>query len=60
MSKRAVDAVFQGMFLFTDLRVMLRETAPAHTLDPAARESAEKILQKIEGQVRILREELLQ
>jgi hypothetical protein len=59
MSKRAVDAVFQGMFLFTDLRVMLRETAPAHVLDPSERENAEKILQKIENQVGILREELL-
>ena len=59
MSKRAVDAVFQGMFLFTDLRVMLRETAPAHVLDPSGRENVEKILQKIENQVGILREELL-
>jgi hypothetical protein len=47
------------MFLFTDLRVMLRETAPAHVLDTSGRENAEKILQKIENQVGILREELL-
>ena len=44
MSKTAVDSVFHAMFLLTDLRVMLRETAPLHELDDQQRKTAEMIL----------------
>jgi hypothetical protein len=59
MSKRAVDSVFQAMFLLTDIRVILRETAPAHELDPAQQEEAARLLGALEEQVRVLRQEIL-
>jgi len=59
VSKRASDAVFQAMFILTDLRVMLRETAPAHEFDPEQKTSASELLDQLEKQVVILREELL-
>ena len=46
------------MFILTDLRVMLRETAPTHELDPEQKASAAKLLVQLEKQVVILREEL--
>lgn len=59
MSKRAVDAVFQGLYLFTDIRGMLRDTVPAHTFSEKQKQEAEKILGKLEKQISILKEELL-
>lgn len=58
MSKRAVDTVFQAMFILTDIRVLLRETAPTHVLDEARNVRATALLSDLEHQVRILREEL--
>ncbi len=59
MSKRSVDAVFQGLFLLTDIRGMLRETVPHHRLTAEKKKEAEKILAKLEKQIAILKEELL-
>ncbi|HVP95497.1 MAG TPA: hypothetical protein VMS89_10060 [Methanoregulaceae archaeon] len=59
MSKIAVDSVFHAMFLLTDLRVILRETAPLHELDDQQRETAERILNSLMAQVQILEKELL-
>jgi hypothetical protein len=59
MSKRAVDTVFQAMFTLTDLRVMLRETAPSHVLDNTQQARAGTLLADLERHVQILREELL-
>jgi hypothetical protein len=47
------------MFILTDLRVMLRETAPTHEFDPEQKASAVQLLDQLEKQVAILREELL-
>jgi hypothetical protein len=58
MSKQAVDAVFQAMFTLTDLRVLLRETAPSHELDTAQQARAGTIISDLQRQVNILREEL--
>lgn len=58
MSKPAIDAVFEGMFILTDIRVMLRETAPAHVLSPAQREEAITLLDGLQKRVEILRQEL--
>jgi hypothetical protein len=59
VSKRAVDAVFQALFLLTDIRFLLRETAPDHELDEGQRERAATTLEKVRRQVAILEEELV-
>ncbi|MGC9435169.1 MAG: hypothetical protein ACP5C4_03650 [Methanomicrobiales archaeon] len=58
MSKRAVGAVFQALFLLTDIRALLRETAPGHVLDPGQKEQAARACEKIKKQIAILEEEL--
>jgi hypothetical protein len=47
------------MFTLTDLRVLLRETAPAHRFDEEQRLRAERLLGNLEKQVGSLRQELL-
>ena len=59
MSKRAVDAVFQGLYLLTDIRGILRDTVPHHRFSAEQKIEAEKILGKLEKQIAILKEELL-
>jgi hypothetical protein len=59
MSRRAVEAVFQGLYLLCDIRGVLRETAPHHRFDEDQKVNARKTLDKLEKQVAILREELL-
>ncbi|HQA81182.1 MAG TPA: hypothetical protein PLV96_10340 [Methanoregulaceae archaeon] len=58
MSKRAIDAVFQGLFILTDIRVMLRETAPQHNLDENQQEKVRSLLDALEKEMAVLREEL--
>jgi len=58
MSKRAIDAVFQGLFILTDIRVMLRETAPQHNLDESQQEKVRSLLDALEKEMAVLREEL--
>lgn len=59
MSRPAIDAVFDAMFALTDIRVMLRETAPGHALSEAQRERALALLNRIDENVTTLRRELL-
>jgi hypothetical protein len=59
MSKIAVDSVFHAMFLLTDLRMMLRETAPMHQLDDQQREAAGRILGSLRDEMQVLEKELL-
>ncbi|MGA2912384.1 MAG: hypothetical protein ABSE07_02595 [Methanoregula sp.] len=59
MSKRAVDIVFQAMYSLTDLRVILRETAPFHELDTDQRAQALCLLENLERQVASLKQEML-
>jgi len=58
VSKRAVDAVFEGLFILTDLRAMLRETAPHHTLSGSQREQVRTLLARLEGEISVIREDL--
>jgi hypothetical protein len=59
MSGKAVDAVFQGLYLLCDIRGMLRETAPYHRFSDDQKEKTTKTLDRLEKQIAILREELL-
>jgi hypothetical protein len=59
VSKRAIDAVFEGLFILTDIRVMLRETAPLHDLDETQREQLRSLLDRLEEQITLLREEMV-
>ena len=59
MSRRAVDAVFQGLFALTDIRVVLRRTAPLHRLSEEDRRAVVRSIADLRQQVGILEEELL-
>ena len=59
MSRRAVDAVYKGLFALTDIRVILRRTAPLHELSGEDREAVRKALSELKEQAAILGQELL-
>jgi hypothetical protein len=59
MSKRAVDMIFSATFALTDLRMILRQTAPSHELDSRQREEAARLLDNLERQVASLKQEML-
>lgn len=59
MSRRAVDMTFQALYALTDLRVILRETAPQHELDDKQRGQAQRLLDNLEQQVASLKQEML-
>lgn len=50
---------FQAIYTLTDLRVLLRETAPSHELDKGQREQAGRLLENLERQVASLKQEML-
>ncbi|MGD1005337.1 MAG: hypothetical protein ABR887_07940 [Methanoregulaceae archaeon] len=59
MSKRSVDLVFQAMYTLTDLRALLRETAPIHNFDNEQKVQVQRLLDNLERQVSSLKQELL-
>ncbi|MGA2699434.1 MAG: hypothetical protein ABSE74_07320 [Methanoregula sp.] len=59
MSKRAVDLIFSATYLLTDLRMILRETAPTHELDEKQKAEATRLLENLERQVGSLKQEML-
>jgi hypothetical protein len=59
MSRRAVDAVFRGLFTLTDIRVILRRTAPLHELSGEDRQAVRESLADLREQLGIIEEELL-
>jgi len=59
MSTRAVDAVFQGLYLLTDVRMMMRKSVPDHRFTEDEKKALAKTLDKLEKQIAILREELI-
>jgi hypothetical protein len=59
MSKRAVDLIFSATYLLTDLRMILRETAPTHELDENQKAEVARLLENLERQVGSLKQEML-
>lgn len=59
MSKRAVDMTFQAIYTLTDLRALLRETAPSHEFDADQNVQVTRLLENLERQVGSLKQEML-
>jgi hypothetical protein len=59
MSKRAVDMTFQAIYTLTDLRVLLRQTAPGHEFDDGQNVQVQRLLDNLERQVSSLKQEML-
>ena len=59
MSARAVDAVFQGLYLLSDVRMMMRQSVPDHILTDDEKKALAKTLDKLEKQIAIVREEMI-
>jgi len=59
VSRRAVEAVFQSLFILTDLRVLLRSTAPDHRLDEAQRTGVRDQITALRREVDAIEQELL-
>ncbi len=59
MSKRAVDMTFQAIYTLTDLRILLRETAPSHEFDADQNVQVQRLLENLERQVGSLKQEML-
>jgi hypothetical protein len=59
MSKRAVDLIFSATYLLTDLRMILRETAPTHELNEKQKADATRLLENLERQIGSLKQEML-
>jgi len=50
---------FQAMYTLTDIRVVLRETAPSHELDADQQAQAQRLLDNLQRQVASLKQEML-
>ncbi|MBO4522792.1 MAG: hypothetical protein IK060_01615 [Methanomicrobium sp.] len=59
MSQIGVDAVFQAMFLLTDMRELFRQNAPFHDFEGEDKEQAAKIIEGLKKQIAILEKEVL-
>ena len=59
MSQRAIDAVFTGLYQLTDIRAVLRRTAPLHQLNESEKERTKKAIETVRKQLTMLEEELL-
>ena len=50
---------FQALYTLTDIRMILRDSAPSHALDTEQRKTAERLLENLERQVSALKQEML-
>ena len=50
---------FQALYTLTDIRAILRETAPRHLLDETQAAEARRLLENLERQVVSLKQEIL-
>jgi hypothetical protein len=60
LSRRAVDAIFQALFNLSDLRALMRETAPDHVMDEEQKQRAAKYIEKAKRQIAIIEKELVE
>jgi hypothetical protein len=50
---------FQAIYTLTDLRILLRETAPSHEFDTNQRVQVQRLLENLERQIGSLKQEML-
>jgi hypothetical protein len=50
---------FQAIYTLTDLRILLRETAPSHEFDANQKAQVQRLLENLERQVGSLMQEML-
>jgi hypothetical protein len=60
MSKKAVDKLFEAMYNLTDLREIFRKTSPKHELNGEQEEKVEDLIKKVEKDLEIIEEEILE
>ena len=58
LSQRAVEGVFRALFLLTDLRGMLRATAPHHRFDDTGKARIRTIIASVKEELAVLEKEL--
>ena len=59
MTQRAVQGLFNGLFAFTDIRFLLRDTKPSYSLDEDQQKLVRSALEKVRRSADIIEEELL-
>lgn len=60
MSKKAVDSLYDALFSLTDIRVLLRSTAPKHALTSTEKELVSNALNRVEEDIRTIKLELIE
>lgn len=59
MGKKAVEKLFDSLYLLTDLRQILRETSPNHELNEKQEEKIKEIVRKVKDNLDGLEEEIV-
>lgn len=59
MGKKAVENLFDSLYLLTDLRQILRETSPNHELNEKQEEKIKEIVRKVKENLDGLEEEMV-
>jgi len=58
VTRTAIVALFEAMFILTDIRVILRKTAPHHRLGPDEKAEVGALLARLEERIDVLKKEL--
>ncbi len=60
MSKKAVESIYDALFSLTDIRVILRSSAPNHILNLEEKEAVRNAILRMEEDIRSMKEELIE
>lgn len=59
MTQKSIEAVFEGLYAFTDIRILLRTTAPQHHLSDEQKDLIKMYTEKIRKSLSTVEEDLL-
>lgn len=60
MKKEAVEKLFDSLYKLTDIRVILRGTAPQHRLNDKQKEEVSRMVEEVRQNLNDIEEELLE